>query len=93
MSRNKHPRTTYIVGAGLSHYAGLPLQSEFMEKMLAARDFSAGPSRSLVTEFEHFVQEVFHCGSSGESAVWPSLEDVFTFIDLSANSGHHLGRG
>jgi len=40
--------TVLIVGAGFSRHAGLPLTSEFTEAILAAREFSGGPSRMIV---------------------------------------------
>jgi len=85
-------KTAYIVGAGLSHYAGLPLQSEFTKQLQAARDFDEGPSRAMVSHLDEFVHEVFRLPKDAEPSQWPELEDIFTFIDLSANTGHHLGR-
>jgi hypothetical protein len=85
-------KTAYIVGAGLSYYAGLPLQSDFTKKLLAARDFDEGPSQAMVAHLDKFVHKVFHLPTDAEPSQWPELEDIFTFIDLSANTGHHLGR-
>ena len=82
-------RTVYVVGAGLSYYAGLPLQSDFTAKILAARGFKKGPSRKMVRHLDRFVQDVFHFAKTSDS--WPELEDIFTFVDMSANTGHHLG--
>jgi NAD-dependent SIR2 family protein deacetylase len=82
-------KTVYIVGAGLSHYAGLPLQSEFTAQILAARDFRSGPSRTMVQHLDRFVRDVFNLSKTSDQ--WPDLEDIFTFVDMSANSGHHLG--
>lgn len=83
------PRTAYVVGAGRSSYAGLPLQSEFTAQILAARDFGSGPSRTMVKHLDRFVENVFHSGKASDQ--WPDLEDIFTFVDMSANTGHHLG--
>jgi hypothetical protein len=52
-------RTAYILGAGFSHYAGLPLQADFTKELLAARDFGSGPSRALVRYLDEFVNRVF----------------------------------
>ena len=84
-------KTAYIVGAGLSHYAGLPLQAGFTKEILAARGFRPGPSREMVKLLDHFVHDVFHLKKIADPSQWPDLEDIFTFIDLSANTGHHLG--
>jgi hypothetical protein len=42
------------------------------------------PSKYIVDFLSKFVEKVF-----GQD--WPNLEDIFTSIDLSANTGHHLG--
>ncbi len=84
-------KTAYIVGAGFSYYAGLPLQSDFTKELLAARDFDEGPSQAMVNHLDQFVHKVFHLEKDAEPSQWPELEDIFTFIDLSANTGHHLG--
>jgi hypothetical protein len=57
--------------------------------MLAARSFGKGPSRTMVKHLDRFVQDVFHFSKASDR--WPELEDIFTFVDMSANSGHHLG--
>lgn len=84
--------TTYILGAGCSHYAGLPLQSNFTKELLAARDFGPGPSRAMVRYLDRFVHRVFDHAKNADAKSWPELEDIFTCIDLAANTGHHLGR-
>jgi hypothetical protein len=43
----------------------------------------------MVKHLDSFIQEVFHF--SKKSSRWPELEDIFTFVDMSANTGHHLG--
>lgn len=81
--------TVFILGAGFSKNAGIPLQSEFTESVRKALSFARGrPSRLIVEQADKFISDVFHVGL-GET--WPQWEDVFTFLDLSANSGHHLG--
>lgn len=83
--------TVYIVGAGFSHHAGLPLTSTFTEAILEARQFSGGSSRLMVEFLSRFIREAFDHSTRAGAKHWPELEDVFTCIDLSANSGHHLG--
>ncbi|MEA1071218.1 hypothetical protein [Sphingomonas sp. LY160] len=51
-----------------------------------------GPSTLLVQFLRKFADEVFGNGGAVADADWPWLEDVFTTIDLAANTGHHLGR-
>lgn len=84
-------KTAYIVGAGLSSYAGLPLTTGFTNAILAARDFGWGPSRLIVDYVSRFVRDTFNQSTRAAGDKWPDLEDIFTCVDLAANSGHHLG--
>jgi hypothetical protein len=88
---NSNVETVFIVGAGFSHHAGLPLANEFTEGILEARKFSGGSSRTLVDFLSRFVQDAFDRSTKAGARSWPNLEDIFTCVDLSANSGHHLG--
>ena len=82
----------FIVGAGFSHYAGLPLTSEFTTKLLDIRRLRLdGPSSGMVDLLKQFVLDAFGHEKDSPTDRWPDLEDIFTCIDLSANSGHHLG--
>jgi hypothetical protein len=81
----------YIVGAGFSKYAGLPLQKDFTEALLAARADEAHPMQPLIGHLGRFVHDAFDHNESAKAKFWPNLEDVFTNIDLAANTGHHLG--
>src|ERR1022692_1916028 len=81
----------YIVGAGFSKYAGLPLQAEFTGALLEGRNDASHPMRPLIDHLGNFVNSVFDHNKSAKAEFWPTLEDVFTNIDLAANSGHHLG--
>lgn len=88
MSKRTH---VYIVGAGFSKYAGLPLQSDFTEGLLASRSDTSHPMRPLVSHLGTFIHDAFDHSESAKAKHWPNLEDLFTNIDLAANSGHHLG--
>lgn len=88
---NLNVETMFIVGAGFSHYAGLPLTSGFTEALLEAREFGAGPSRVLVEFLGSFINDAFGHSKRAKAKYWPELEDLFTCVDLSANSGHNLG--
>jgi hypothetical protein len=80
--------TAIIVGAGFSKCAGLPTQNEFFDLLLAP-ELSQTPLQKCITDvIEQFLRDVFGW-STGEPL--PSLEEFFTCIDLSANTGHHLG--
>jgi len=81
----------FILGAGFSRHAGLPLQSQFTEYLLKARYYHTGTSKALMAYLSEFVHDTFDRGRHAKSNIWPELEDIFTSIDLSANHGHHLG--
>lgn len=82
----------FVVGAGFSANAGLPLTSKFTEALLNIKGFSPkGPSASIVKYLRKFVSDTFAHNETAEATSWPELEDIFTCIDLSANTGHHLG--
>jgi hypothetical protein len=71
----------YIVGAGFSKYAGLPLQKDFTEALLAARADEAHPMQPLIGHLGRFVHDAFDHNESAKAKFWPNLEDVFTNID------------
>jgi hypothetical protein len=81
----------YIVGAGFSYYAGLPLQEDFTKYLIEPRDARRDPSRKLIDVLCGFINEAFDHSEKAPARFWPTLEDIFTCIDLSANSGHHFG--
>jgi len=81
-----------ILGAGFSANAGLPLASEFTANLLKTAGLNAdGPSRPQVKFLRRFVDRTFGEGYPRKPAEWPELEDILTIIDMSANTGHHLG--
>jgi hypothetical protein len=81
----------YIVGAGFSKHAGLPLQKDFTEALLAPREDEDHPMQGLTRYLGKFVHHAFGHMESAKAKFWPNLEDLFTNIDLAANTGHHLG--
>jgi hypothetical protein len=89
MTNIKH---LFIVGAGFSWNAGLPLTNEFTQKLLDVRGRKLhGPSKLIVSFLHKFVETTFDHQPNSSPKDWPHLEDIFTCIDLSANTGHHLG--
>ena len=87
------PVNLFIVGAGFSLNAGLPLATDFTRKLLDVGHMRTGvPSPGLVALIRHFVGVAFRHGPRSAAKYWPELEDLFTMIDLSANTGHHLGK-
>lgn len=80
-------RIAFILGAGFSKCAELPIQAEF-SPLLTSKDFNT-PADSLITGIiSSFLKETFGWKKGREI---PDLEDVFTSIDLSVNNGHYLG--
>jgi hypothetical protein len=61
--------------------------------LLAARSFPDGrPSKVLAEYLSKFVHDAFGHEEDANACFWPALEDLFTCVDLSANTGHHLGQ-
>ncbi len=80
--------TAIILGAGFSRCAGLPIQSEF-SKFLLSPELSRTILEKTITEvISAFISDVF---GWRRGKPFPSMEDYFTCLDLSANTGHHLG--
>lgn len=80
-------KTAFILGAGFSKCADLPVQSEF-STLITSDEFNTDIDKVITTAIKDFLKGVFGWTAGKEI---PSLEDIFTFIDLSAGSGHHLG--
>jgi hypothetical protein len=80
-------KVAFILGAGFSKCADLPVQSEF-STLLTSNEFQT-PIDLLITKvIKDFFVDVFGWKHGTEI---PTVEDIFTFIDLSAGTGHHLG--
>ena len=81
-----------IAGAGFSYNLGLPLATGFTRELLdVTRLKTDGPNTILVEAMRSFVDNVFGGGLPLTPDEWPQLEDLFTTIDLAANTGHNLG--
>jgi|SRR4051812_17342034 hypothetical protein len=81
----------FIVGAGFSSNAGLPLTTRFTTELLNLKGIRMdGPSAHIVALLQAFVSDAFDT-QDRRGRLWPDLEDIFTSVDLSANTGHHLG--
>lgn len=80
-------KAVVILGAGFSKNSGLPVQSEIPELLI--KDQCDNPFENNVSHIiERFYEDVF---GFSRGAVPPSLDDVLTCIDISTNTGHHLG--
>jgi hypothetical protein len=85
------PQSVFVVGAGFSLYAGIPLQMDFTDALLGGRGSADGNSGRIVQHLRKFVNQAFDHKTTAGAQFWPELEDIFTCIDLSANTGHNLG--
>lgn len=92
LSSSFEPDNLLILGAGSSFNAGLPLASDFTKALLNIKRLKLdGPSANQVKFLRNFVDQAFGEGAKRSAGEWPELEDIFTLVDLSANTGHHLG--
>lgn len=88
MEKLQHPKSTvFILGAGFSKLAGIPVQAEFAE-LLVSEEFDSQINKTITKALKTFLKDVFGWRNG---ARFPALEDIFTCIDLSAGSGLHLG--
>lgn len=77
-------KTIYILGAGFSHNAGIPLQAQILEGIhdMNLLDMPSSLSEKFLdaqSEIFTFIEKIF------EQVPTPSLEDVFTLLDQSIN--------
>ena len=86
-------KITVILGAGFSRNIGVPTQDAFLEQLIKPCDWLTGPEKKIDEEItkriREFLNTVFFWSEEG---ALPTLESVFTFIDLSAENGHNLGK-
>ncbi|MFL6741756.1 MAG: hypothetical protein ACJ8D6_04860 [Sphingomicrobium sp.] len=84
-------QTMYVVGAGFSFHAGLPLATNFADELLNLRGLKLdGPSPAQVEYLRKFVSDIYGHDVGTPGADWPELADLFTIVDLAANTGHNL---
>ncbi len=79
--------TTFVLGAGFAKCASLPVQAEVTASLLST-EFEGRVEEIVTSALAGFLRDVF---GWEEGRRLPSLEDFFTCIDLSADTGHHLG--
>ncbi len=84
----RQSRTTFILGAGFSSVAHIPLQGQ-IPKLLISPKFRSQDNAVMTTAISQFLEDTFLWRRGSPI---PPLEDIFTLIDLSAGSGHCLGR-
>lgn len=84
---NSRKKVAFILGAGFSKCADLPVQAEF-SPLLTSSKFDSSFDREITANIKKFLKSAFGWKEKREI---PSLEDVFTFIDLSLVNSHYLG--
>lgn len=80
-------KAAVILGAGFSANSGIPVQGELPAKMISFRD-NIPFEREVSRVIKSFMEDIYGC--SGPD-ILPGMDDMLTCIDLSTNSGHHLG--
>lgn len=81
----------FVVGAGFSLHARLPLATEFADELLNVRGLKLdGPSAAHVEYLRKFVHDIYGHSTNAPGDDWPELADLFTLVDLAANTGHNL---
>jgi hypothetical protein len=53
----KRESSVFVVGAGFSLYAGMPLQRDFTDALLSGRGSASGNSGKIVQHLRTFVNE------------------------------------
>lgn len=87
MTQHNSPgKVAFILGAGFSKCADLPVQADF-SPLLTSDKFDSPIDREITIHIKEFLTSVFGWQEKREI---PLLEDVFTFIDLSISNGHYL---
>ncbi len=84
---NERPSVTVLLGAGFSKCADLPLQNEF-SSLLLSEEFDTEIDVTITRAIKDYLVDIF---GWKEGDALPSMEDIFTNIDLSVQSNHHLG--
>ncbi len=80
-------KTAVILGAGFSKNSGIPIQSE-IPGLLISYEKEESFENYISRVIENFIKDTF--GYTGGKNL-PNIDDILTSIDISTNSGHHLG--
>lgn len=76
-----------ILGAGFSRNSGIPTQAQIPEQLVRYKEKNAMDT-AVTNILRQYMKDIF--GYEG-GMDYPGLDDMFTCIDISTNSGHHLG--
>jgi NAD-dependent SIR2 family protein deacetylase len=80
-------KAALILGAGFSKNSSIPIQSE-IPGMLVNNGYEGEFEAAVSEVLKKFMEEVFNYDGSQNM---PNLDDILTCLDISTNSGHHLG--
>lgn len=80
--------TAFVLGAGFSKEAKLPTTGEFAGALFDPV-FASELDKVITKALKEFLTDCFRWR---ESHPIPTFEDMFTMIDISAGSGHSIGR-
>lgn len=80
-------KVTVILGAGFSKNSGLPVQSEIPALLVQDKNNNE-LEYGITLVIKKFMEEVF-CYTGNNT--YPELDDILNCIDISTNTGHHLG--
>ncbi|AHM61316.1 hypothetical protein D770_15310 [Flammeovirgaceae bacterium 311] len=86
-SSNQRKKVAFILGAGFSKCADLPVQAD-LTPLLVSDEFNSPLDKTITHIISDFIKYAFGWQEGKEI---PSLEDVFTSIDISVTNGTHLG--
>jgi hypothetical protein len=84
--QNDRPSTVFVFGAGASYSAGVPLQSDLLPQLVEQRDPQLARS-AVGMRIREFLTTNFSCTKQ-----YPSLEEVFGFIEFFIQSDLALSR-
>ncbi len=85
--QRKNKKVAFILGAGFSKCADLPVQAD-LTPLLTSEEFNSPLDKVITQIIVDFLAYAF--GWQKDTEI-PSLEDVFTSIDISARNGTNLG--
>lgn len=86
-SKNTKPKVAFILGAGFSKCADVPVQAG-LTPLLVSEEFNTPLDKVVTNLICDFLKFVFGWQPGNKI---PAMEDVFTSIDISVTNGSHLG--
>jgi len=84
--QNNKPKLVFMFGAGASYPDGIPVQADIIPIIFKKKDLQLNNSESG-KQIKQFLRENFSTAN-----IYPSLEEVFGFIDFHLNNGLSLSK-